>query len=95
MSTALGAFLEGWRRALRAPAVTIGLAVVTIVTALLFDRSLDQLRAYRPQVPLTGDQLRSLSAYILLWMFLTGGILDRFARARPIRTGSQWARARM
>lgn len=88
MSTALGAFLEGWRRALRAPAVTIGLAVVTIVIALLFDRSINDLQSYRPQSPLTGDQLRSLSAYILLWMFLTGGILDRFARARPIRAAA-------
>jgi hypothetical protein len=91
MSTALGAFLEGWRRALRAPAVTIGLAAVTLLTALLFDRSIDDLRSYRPQTPLTGDQLRSLTAYILLWMFLTGGILDRFARARPIRTSAFFA----
>ncbi len=88
MSTALGAFLEGWRRALRAPAVTIGLAAMTVLMAVVFDRSLDDLRTYRPQTPLTGDQLRSLSAYVFIWMFLTGGILDRLARARPVRTAA-------
>lgn len=30
-------------------------------------------------------------AYVALWLFLSGGILDRFARARPIRTAAFFA----
>lgn len=91
MSTALGAFLEGWRRALRAPAITIGLAAMTVVVALLFDRSLDELRRYRPTMALDDGQMRFVTAYLLLWVFLSGGVLDRFARARPIRTAAFFA----
>jgi hypothetical protein len=31
------------------------------------------------------------AAYVLLWVFLVGGILDRFARGRPVRTAAFFA----
>jgi hypothetical protein len=131
----LGAFLEGWRRVLHAPALTAGLVALTFLTALpltvvlggMLERhlgsSLEAERAltewnatwaseFSTQTPLVGrvftheilgfgGTLAALSrlvdaepldpalatvviAYIALWVFLSGGILDRLARGRAI-----------
>jgi hypothetical protein len=115
----LGAFLEGWRRVLGAPAVTYCVLVVTVIAMLLFssdsgrnfrggldrkflpESSLDWTAAYPSDVARQVEGARrtfsyellgikpGLSAaalvYVALWMFLWGGILDRLARARPVR----------
>lgn len=141
-ATVLGAFVEGWRRALRAPVVTVGVLALTWLIAMplasgLRDQISQQLGASR-----TGDRVaggwddewaaefaadahgiassfthevlgfggtlatlsrlldgqalpRALStaigAYLLLWIFLSGGVLDRFARARPVATSTFFA----
>lgn len=41
--------------------------------------------------PLPPTVVGAVAAYLLLWLFLSGGILDRFARARPIRTAAFFA----
>lgn len=138
----LGAFVEGWRRALRAPAITFGVLVLTWVVALplaagLRDRIAEQLGASRTgdrvaagwddewaaefagdahgiaasfthEVLGFGGTLATLSrlldgqplpramstaigAYLLVWLFLSGGILDRLARARPVATSAFFA----
>lgn len=41
--------------------------------------------------PIAPSFLGADGIYFLLWMFLSGGILDRFARARPVRTAAFFA----
>jgi len=138
-STAIGAFLEGWRRVVRAPAVAASVLLTTFLLALPLaialggmleehlGRSLESERALAgwdagwaaefaseaqglgrtftheilgfggtlanasalaDKTPLNPTIAGAVGAYLLLWIFLSGGILDRFARARPIRTAA-------
>ena len=135
----VAAFVEGWRRVLRAPAVTLGMLIATFLMALppafvlrgMLDEHLgpslqaDQAasgwnagwaaefaqraqgvgRTFTYEILGFGGTMATLSrfvdneslnpalaavvaAYIGLWVFLSGGILDRFARARPIRAAA-------
>ena len=134
-ATVLGAFLEGWRRALGAPAVTASLLAAAwflaqpLALALRgtleqqFDarfvfqvvqeptdaaeraRELGRLiegeLGFFASPALISDWLRHdplnpvlagmAGAYAALWLFVTGGILDRFARGRPIFTAAFFA----
>lgn len=134
-TTALGAFLEGWRRAIHAPHVVFGVLVVTIGVSLplaaLLHRVIewrigssliaeDALRGWSDvwateigvdergvAVTLTREILGfggtlatiaglldgepvppalvgSVAAYLLVWVALSGGVIDRLARARPV-----------
>jgi hypothetical protein len=123
----LGAFLEGWRRVLQAPAVVFGIAIAVGTAAVLVDTAtfgamgfriaqatspigagswavglrlvqvqLEQLsrllapefaQIFHPEsMPLSWIAGQTIKA--VLWMFLTGGALDRLARGRPIRTAA-------
>ena len=133
-----GAFLEGWRRVLRAPALTAGVLAASFLLALPLGfvmrgalethlgRSLEadtaaagwnegwanEFNAQAQGLGRTftheflgfGGTLAILSdladrqsidpalagaaaVSIALWVFLSGGILDRLARGRPIRSG--------
>ena len=133
----LGAFLEGWRRVLAAPALTLGVLSATFLAALPLGIALQReleghlgasLEAERSasgwnslwagefaaqaspigktfthEILGFGGTLASLSGlldaegldptiagavalYIGLWVFLSGGILDRLARGRPVRS---------
>jgi hypothetical protein len=42
-------------------------------------------------VPLPPTVMAAAAASVLLWVFLSGGILDRFARGRPVRTAAFFA----
>jgi hypothetical protein len=133
----LGAFLEGWRRALGAPWLMAGVLAVTILTALplavvLQDEIAAHLgssleagraragwntlwaaefsaqsatglgRTFTHEILGFGGTLAALSdlldaerlarpvemaiaAYLLAWLFLSGGVIDRLARGRPVR----------
>jgi hypothetical protein len=119
---ALGAFLEGWRRVLRAPAVLAGMFFFVTVVSRLVAAAMATSPEVRAITFPTGSaawlvtlemQLRNLvnavapevspffqpetlpTAFVAslivntaMWMFLTGGILDRLARARPIGTAA-------
>jgi len=138
----LGAFAEGWRRALRAPLVTFSVLLLMWLIALplaagLRDQIAQQLGASRTADRITGGwdtawaaefatdahgvassfthevlgfggTLATLSrlldaqpmprtmgtavaAYLLIWLFLSGGVLDRLARARPVATSTFFA----
>ena len=52
---------------------------VSIVSGLLDHQSLNPAVA------------GAVAAYLALWMFLSGGILDRYARGRPVRTAAFFA----
>lgn len=141
-STAIGAWIEGARRVLRAPAITLGVAAATFLLAMPLSVALRGMlaehlgssvvaeraawdweagwaaefgaqaqglgRTFTHEILgfggtastmsdlLDGQALNptvagAVAAYLLLWMFLSGGILDRFARARPIRTAAFFA----
>jgi len=132
----LAAWIDGWRRALAAPAITLGVLVATFVTALPLalivgerieadlgssaeatsvaeawnagwaaefgGRAQGVARTFTHEIIGFGATLAiasrfadaesldpsialAVAGYLLLWMFLWGGILDRFARQRPIR----------
>jgi hypothetical protein len=134
-ASVVGAFLEGWRRVLDAPALAVGLVAATALIALPltmtlqeemerhFGSSLEAARARAAWNPIWtsefsdeastlgrtfthevlgfGGTLAALSrfvdnaplnpsiaavvaAYVALWIFLSGGILDRLARGRRI-----------
>lgn len=142
LTPVFGAFLEGWRRVLRAPALTIGILAATFIFALpmalvLKDavqrhlgRSLEAdtvASGWNPvwagefqaqasgvartftheilgfggtmatvsnlfdNVSLTREMRIAVALYIALWIFLSGGVLDRLARGRPVRVASFFA----
>ena len=47
---------------------------------------LDNLSALLDNRPTAGILVGVATAYVLLWIFLVGGVLDRYARGRAIRT---------
>jgi hypothetical protein len=130
------AWLDGWRRVFRAPAIVAGVFVITLAAALPFalglrraiettlgrslvaDIAADGVNydwwqefmsqasglgsTFTPAVIGFASTLDHLSrvldgsgeifplaalvaGYLLLWVFLTGGIIDRYARQRPTR----------
>jgi len=135
----LGAVLEGWRRVLRAPSVTVGIwlltllvaaplavAVATLVEAHLgaslesermlggwsprwegeftadatgvgrtltheilgFGGTLATISRFADGEPIDRSIIGAVATYVLLWVFLSGGALDRFARGRPVRVSA-------
>ena len=145
-ATVLGAFLEGWRRVLRAPALTAGILALTFLTALplaivlrdAIDRQLGSsltserllagwdttwasdfasssgqgaqgldrtltheilgfggtlaaISRFVDQQPLNPAVTGAVVVYIAAWLFLSGGILDRVARGRPVRLSAFFA----
>src|SRR5262245_26906524 len=133
----LGAFLEGWRRVLRAPVIAASMLAATFLLALplgiVIERSLETHlgrsveadtaaeswnagwaaeygaqarglgRTFSYEMLGFGGTLANVSdlldqnglnpilaiavaTSIGLWVFLSGGLLDRFARGRPVRT---------
>ena len=138
----LGAFLEGWRRVLRAPVLVASILAATFVFALPmamilrgsiaahlgpsleadgaavawnsgwaaefeaqargFERTFThEILGFGGTLAIVSDFLDSeslepalaaaVAAYVALWVFLSGGILDRLARGRPIRTAAFFA----
>jgi hypothetical protein len=134
-ATILGAFLEGWRRVLRAPALSAGIVLATLLLALPLAIALGGMieehlgrsaeadaaasgwhrgwtgefaaqaqglgRTFTHEILGFGGTLATLSglldgeplpptlagvvaAYVVLWIFLSGGVVDRLARARPV-----------
>jgi hypothetical protein len=63
-----------------------GLGKTFETTIIGFAAVLDNLSAFLDGEMRTPALLWLGVAYLLLWLFLTGGILDRYARARPTRT---------
>jgi hypothetical protein len=123
----LAAFLEGWRRVVRAPVVflatwlvwTLSWHLVKLALSMpaatdsvilrvpvfsnpwlaLLSQQLEQLSyAAAPELmpffakgPTSGLLWAAMCAQALLWLFLSGGILDRYARGRPVGTAAFFA----
>jgi hypothetical protein len=138
----MGAFLEGWRRVLGAPALAASIVAATFLAALplamTVSRAIEQhlgasveaeralegwhagwaaefgasaqglartftheilgfggtlatLSGLLDRVPLSPPLAAAVAAYLALWVFLTGGIIDRLARGRPIGASAFFA----
>jgi len=136
-ATIVGAFLEGWRRVLRAPALSASVLAATALLALPLAFALQGMleqhlgtsleadravagwnagwaaefgaqaqgigRTFSHEILGFGGTMAILSgfidheelnptiagavtAYVVVWIFLSGGLIDRLARGRPIRT---------
>lgn len=136
-ASTIGAVLEGWRRVLRAPLLTVGVLLMTMLTAaplayVMRDAIATQLgssleserllqgwdrewvsdftnqaqglsKTFTHEILGFGGTLAVMSrlvdatalppsilgvvvVYVAIWIFLSGGILDRIARGRPVRT---------
>lgn len=105
-ATVLGAYLEGWRRAMAAPRIVLGVWVLTWIAALPLAMRAGQaaradLSALAPDTlgfggtlaivsrfvdgdPLPSSLVAAVVVYVAAWIFLSGGILDRYARARAV-----------
>lgn len=139
---AFGAFLEGWRRVLRAPWLAAGILAATFLCALPmalvlkdalqrhlgssleadsastgwnsmwaaefqaqasgvaqtftheilgFGGTMATVSNLFDNIPLTREMQIAVALYIGLWTFLSGGVLDRLARGRPVRVASFFA----
>jgi hypothetical protein len=62
-----------------------GIGVTFKPTIIGFGAVLDNLSAFLDNAPRPLVVASAASAYILLWVFLAGGIIDRYARERPTR----------
>ncbi len=88
----LAAIFDGFRRVASAPAVLLGTLVLTFLFAAPLDLSLSGVSVFTQwesvlavlpfPLALYGAQQ---PAWLVIWAFLTGGILDRYARNRPTR----------
>jgi hypothetical protein len=138
-ATLAGALVEGWRRALRAPWLTGGVLIITVLLALPLAMTLGTMleahlgssresdraaagwnaswagefaagtqgvgRTFTHEIigfggtiaivsrfldhePLNPAVSGVVAAYVVVWVFLSGGILDRLARDRPVGTGA-------
>jgi hypothetical protein len=63
-----------------------GLATTFTPGIIGFGAVLENLSAFLDNEPLAGSMAGVLTAYLLLWIFLSGGVLDRYARQRPTRS---------
>lgn len=111
-----GAFVEGWRRVLRAPALALWVLVALLLASLplamkpgeligedapstlqaAFSATTAAWAAEQPGLSSSrADAVlhtllgfgRTLAApYLLFWVVLTGGLIDRLARGRPVGT---------
>jgi hypothetical protein len=107
--TILGAFLTGWRQVLRAPALTAGVLVATVLmgswTSEFWAAAEGTKRTLTHEVLGFGGALAMVSdvlssqafdpalaglaaSYLGLWIFVSGGLLDRVARGRPVGTAA-------
>jgi hypothetical protein len=115
------AFIEGWKRAFRSPAlvagVTLGMVLAsaplairpgglvgtdlqgTLRTALILVNSAWATDLFASSSSPGGVALYVIlgmgatvaAAYILFWVFLSGGVIDRLARGRPVGTAQFFA----
>ena len=82
----LAAILDGFRRTASAPAVLLGTLALTLLFALDLYSSDVRVRTQSAAVLAALPVAHALEpAWVVIWAFLSGGILDRYARNRPTR----------
>lgn len=73
-----------WWQEFSAQAAGLGTTLVPSITG--FGAVLDNLSGLLDNTPLAATIAGATAAWLVLWSFLTGGIIDRFARARRTRS---------
>ncbi len=63
-----------------------GLGTTFVPSIIGFGAVLDNLDALLDNAPLASAVAGATGAWLVLWSFLSGGVIDRFARARPTRS---------
>jgi hypothetical protein len=99
IETHLGASLEaeraaeGWHAPWAAEFVAQAQGAAETMTheILGFGATLAMLSDLADREPVNRAVAWTIAAYLLLWTFLAGGVLDRFARGRPIRAHAFFA----
>ena len=71
-----------------------GLGTTFVPSIIGFGAVLDNLSGLLDNQPLAATIAGVTAAWLVLWSFLTGGIIDRFARARPTRVARLLRRLR-
>jgi hypothetical protein len=72
-------------------AAATGLATTFVPSIIGFGAMLDNLSGLLDNIPLATTIAGATIAWMMIWTFLSGGILDRFARNRPTRTANFFA----
>ena len=68
-----------------------GLGTTFVPSVIGFGAILDNLSGLLDNAPLAATIVGVTSAWLIVWSFLSGGLLDRFARNRPTRTAGFFA----
>jgi hypothetical protein len=82
-TAAAGTNYDWWQEFL---AQASGLATTFVPSIIGFGAVLDNLGALLDNLPLATSVATAVAAWIVLWSFLSGGVMDRYARMRPTRT---------
>lgn len=87
---ASGVSYDWWQEFLSAAS---GLATTFVPSIIGFGAVLDNLSALADNQPMATTVAAAVAAWIVLWSFLSGGVLDRYARNRPTRVHGFFAAA--
>lgn len=85
---AAGANYDWWQEF---SAQATGLGRTFVPSVIGFGAVLDNLGGLFDNVPLATTIVGATIAWLVIWSFLSGGVLDRFARNRPTRTAGFFA----
>ena len=80
---ASGASYDWWQEFL---AQASGLGTTFVPSIIGFGAVLDNLGGLLDNLPMATTIAGATAAWLVLWSFLSGGVLDRYARMRPTRT---------
>lgn len=87
-AAAAGANYEWWQEF---SASASGLGTTFAPTIIGFGAVLDSVGGLMDNLPLATTIAGATIAWMIIWSFLSGGVLDRYARNRPIRTAGFFA----
>jgi len=79
---ALGTSYDWWQEF---SAQAVGLGTTFVPSIIGFGAVLDNLSALVDNLPMATTVAGATAAWLVLWSFLSGGVLDRYARMRPTR----------
>ena len=68
-----------------------GLAATFVPSIVGFGAVLDNLSGLLDNLPLAGAISAAIAAWLAVWSFLSGGVIDRYARGRPTRSAGFFA----
>jgi len=87
-TVASGVNYEWWQEF---SAQAAGLATTFVPSLIGFGAVLDNLSGLLDNIPMAGTIAGATVAWLVIWSFLSGGVLDRFARDRPTRAAGFFA----